>query len=96
MAERADENEYIPKTKKEKSEEEEKRWVEFLQRMWARLQFYLNFILFLLLWFSIFRRKKLTPGSLLKAIVRSGGGDAKPADGDQVLFSLHYPNFLDF
>ncbi|KAJ3691018.1 hypothetical protein LUZ61_020182 [Rhynchospora tenuis] len=34
------------------------------------------------------RRKKLTPGSLMKAVVRSGDGDATPSDGDQVIF--HY------
>ncbi|KAJ3682694.1 hypothetical protein LUZ60_012921 [Juncus effusus] len=32
------------------------------------------------------RRKKLTPGSLMKAIVRSGAGDVNPSDGDQVIF----------
>ncbi|KAL6878348.1 hypothetical protein ACP4OV_012518 [Aristida adscensionis] len=31
------------------------------------------------------RRKKLTPGSLMKAVIRSGSGDATPADGDQVI-----------
>lgn len=30
------------------------------------------------------RRKKLTPGSLMKGLIRSGGGDATPAEGDQV------------
>lgn len=31
------------------------------------------------------RRKKLTPGSLMKGMIRSGNGDATPADGDQVI-----------
>ncbi|AQL06399.1 Peptidyl-prolyl cis-trans isomerase PASTICCINO1 [Zea mays] len=31
------------------------------------------------------RRKKLTPGSLMKGIIRSGSGDATPAEGDQVI-----------
>lgn len=31
------------------------------------------------------RRKKLTPGSLMKAVIRSGSGDATPAEGDQVV-----------
>lgn len=31
------------------------------------------------------RREKLTPGSLMKAVIRSGRGDATPADGDQVI-----------
>ncbi|CAL4922825.1 unnamed protein product [Urochloa decumbens] len=31
------------------------------------------------------RRKKLTPGSLMKGLIRSGSGDATPADGDQVI-----------
>ncbi|XP_006650115.1 peptidyl-prolyl cis-trans isomerase PASTICCINO1 [Oryza brachyantha] len=31
------------------------------------------------------RRKKLTPGSLMKGLVRSGSGDATPAEGDQVV-----------
>jgi hypothetical protein len=30
------------------------------------------------------RRKKIVPGSLLKAVVRPGGGDSSPVDGDQV------------
>lgn len=32
------------------------------------------------------RKKKLVPGGLMKAVVRSGGGDSTPADGDQVVF----------
>ncbi|KAM0842555.1 hypothetical protein ACQ4PT_058277 [Festuca glaucescens] len=31
------------------------------------------------------RREKLTPGSLMKAVIRSGSGDATPTDGDQVI-----------
>ncbi|KAL6649997.1 hypothetical protein ACP70R_014221 [Stipagrostis hirtigluma subsp. patula] len=31
------------------------------------------------------RRRKLTPGSLMKAVIRSGSGDATPAEGDQVI-----------
>ena len=31
------------------------------------------------------RRKKIVPGSLLKALVRPGGGESSPVDGDQVL-----------
>ncbi|GJN31574.1 hypothetical protein PR202_gb19988 [Eleusine coracana subsp. coracana] len=31
------------------------------------------------------RRKKLTPGSLMKAVIRSGSGDATPGEGDQVI-----------
>lgn len=31
------------------------------------------------------RRKKIVPGSLLKAVVRPGGGDSNPVDGDQVI-----------
>ncbi|XP_074588954.1 uncharacterized protein LOC141844876 [Curcuma longa] len=31
------------------------------------------------------RRKKITPGCLMKAIIRSGDGKANPADGDQVI-----------
>ncbi|OEL36350.1 Peptidyl-prolyl cis-trans isomerase PASTICCINO1 [Dichanthelium oligosanthes] len=31
------------------------------------------------------RRKKLTPGSLMKGLIRSGTGDATPAEGDQVI-----------
>jgi hypothetical protein len=34
------------------------------------------------------RREKLTPGSLMKAVIRSGSGDATPADGDQVRTSF--------
>jgi hypothetical protein len=33
------------------------------------------------------RRKKLTPGSLMKGLIRSGSGDATPAEGDQVTTS---------
>ncbi|XP_058109380.1 peptidyl-prolyl cis-trans isomerase PASTICCINO1 [Magnolia sinica] len=32
------------------------------------------------------RRKNITPGSLMKALIRSGGGTEKPKDGDQVIF----------
>ncbi|KAF5953705.1 hypothetical protein HYC85_006561 [Camellia sinensis] len=32
------------------------------------------------------RKKKLVPGALMKAVVRPGGGDSTPADGDQVVF----------
>uniref|UniRef100_A0A2P2M4I0 peptidylprolyl isomerase n=1 Tax=Rhizophora mucronata TaxID=61149 RepID=A0A2P2M4I0_RHIMU len=32
------------------------------------------------------RRKKIVPGSLMKAEMRPGGGDARPSDGDQVLY----------
>lgn len=32
------------------------------------------------------RRKKIVPGSLLKAVVRPGGGDSSPVDGDQVIY----------
>ncbi|KAG1337803.1 peptidyl-prolyl cis-trans isomerase PASTICCINO1 [Cocos nucifera] len=32
------------------------------------------------------RRKKMTPGSLMKAIIRSGEGSEKPADGDRVIY----------
>jgi len=30
------------------------------------------------------RRKKIVPGSLMKALIRPGGGDSRPSDGDQV------------
>uniref|UniRef100_A0A3Q7JJ82 peptidylprolyl isomerase n=1 Tax=Solanum lycopersicum TaxID=4081 RepID=A0A3Q7JJ82_SOLLC len=32
------------------------------------------------------RRKKIVPGSLMKAIVRPGGGESKPAEGNQVIY----------
>ncbi|CAK7333623.1 unnamed protein product [Dovyalis caffra] len=32
------------------------------------------------------RRKKIVPGSLMKAEMRPGGGDARPSDGDQVVY----------
>ncbi|KAK1265753.1 Peptidyl-prolyl cis-trans isomerase PASTICCINO1 [Acorus gramineus] len=32
------------------------------------------------------RRKNMPPGGLKKAVMRSGGGDAKPGEGDQVIF----------
>lgn len=32
------------------------------------------------------RRKKIVPGSLMKALVRPGGGDSSPSDGDQVIY----------
>ncbi|XP_010515914.1 PREDICTED: peptidyl-prolyl cis-trans isomerase PASTICCINO1 [Camelina sativa] len=32
------------------------------------------------------RRKNIVPGSLLKAVVRPGGGDSSPVDGDQVIY----------
>ncbi|CAI9297707.1 unnamed protein product [Lactuca saligna] len=32
------------------------------------------------------RRKKMVPGGLMKAMIRPGGGDAMPSDGDQVVY----------
>lgn len=32
------------------------------------------------------RKKKIVPGSLMKAQMRPGGGNATPADGDQVIY----------
>ncbi|CAH2064186.1 unnamed protein product [Thlaspi arvense] len=32
------------------------------------------------------RRKKIVPGSLLKAVVRPGGGESSPVDGDQIIY----------
>ncbi|KAL1370973.1 hypothetical protein HN51_001192 [Arachis hypogaea] len=32
------------------------------------------------------RKKKIVPGSLMKAVVRPGGGDSGPSDGDQVVY----------
>ncbi|XP_050268827.1 peptidyl-prolyl cis-trans isomerase PASTICCINO1 [Quercus robur] len=32
------------------------------------------------------RRKKIVPGSLMKALLRPGGGDSRPSDGDQVIY----------
>ncbi|CAN6930004.1 unnamed protein product [Brassica oleracea var. botrytis] len=32
------------------------------------------------------RRKRIVPGSLLKAVVRPGGGDSSPKDGDQIIY----------
>ncbi|VFQ61055.1 unnamed protein product [Cuscuta campestris] len=32
------------------------------------------------------RRKKIVPGSLMKAVVRPGGGESGPTEGDQVIY----------
>ncbi|KAL8498339.1 hypothetical protein ACS0TY_021599 [Phlomoides rotata] len=32
------------------------------------------------------RRKKMKPGSLMKALIRPGAGDKTPSDGDQVIY----------
>ncbi|XP_009758548.1 peptidyl-prolyl cis-trans isomerase PASTICCINO1 [Nicotiana tabacum] len=32
------------------------------------------------------RRKKIVPGSLMKAVVRPGGGQSRPAEGEQVIY----------
>ncbi|XP_056176967.1 peptidyl-prolyl cis-trans isomerase PASTICCINO1 [Syzygium oleosum] len=32
------------------------------------------------------RRKKMAPGDLMKAVVRPGGGESTPSDGDQVIY----------
>ncbi|GAV65465.1 FKBP_C domain-containing protein/TPR_1 domain-containing protein/TPR_11 domain-containing protein [Cephalotus follicularis] len=32
------------------------------------------------------RKKKIVPGSLMKALMRPGGGEATPTDGDQVIY----------
>ena len=31
------------------------------------------------------RKEKIVPGSLMKALMRPGGGDSTPSDGDQVI-----------
>lgn len=36
------------------------------------------------------RKKKIVPGSLMKALMRPGGGDSRPSDGDQVTLSSCY------
>ncbi|KAJ0915310.1 putative peptidylprolyl isomerase [Helianthus annuus] len=30
--------------------------------------------------------EKMVPGGLMKAVIRPGGGDAMPSDGDQVIY----------
>ncbi|GLJ08933.1 hypothetical protein SUGI_0098810 [Cryptomeria japonica] len=32
------------------------------------------------------RKKKIAPGSMMKAVIRPGGGSAHPQEGDQILF----------
>ncbi|TYJ19168.1 hypothetical protein E1A91_A09G173700v1 [Gossypium mustelinum] len=32
------------------------------------------------------RRKKIVPGSLMKALMRPGGGESNPSDGDQIIY----------
>ncbi|TKY63365.1 Peptidyl-prolyl cis-trans isomerase PASTICCINO1 [Spatholobus suberectus] len=32
------------------------------------------------------RKKKIVPGSLMKALMRPGGGDSGPSDGDQIIY----------
>ncbi|XP_031277367.1 peptidyl-prolyl cis-trans isomerase PASTICCINO1-like isoform X2 [Pistacia vera] len=32
------------------------------------------------------KRKKIVPGSLMKAVIRPGGGDSTPSEGDQVIY----------
>lgn len=34
----------------------------------------------------VHRKLKIVPGSLMKAVIRPGGGELRPADGDQVYF----------
>uniref|UniRef100_A0A7N2LXR6 peptidylprolyl isomerase n=1 Tax=Quercus lobata TaxID=97700 RepID=A0A7N2LXR6_QUELO len=36
--------------------------------------------------FVFFRREKIVLGSLMKALMRPGGGDSRPSDGDQVIY----------
>ncbi|KAI3474153.1 hypothetical protein Pfo_028941 [Paulownia fortunei] len=36
--------------------------------------------------FSVYLRKKITPGSLMKALIRPGAGEKTPTDGDQVIY----------
>ena len=34
------------------------------------------------------KEKEIVPGSLMKALIRPGGGDSRPSDGDQVFICL--------
>lgn len=47
---------------------------------------YFNFIELIL--FCDYRRQKIAPGTLMKAVVRPGGGDATPSDNYQVELTL--------
>jgi len=64
------------------------------------IQLFLSFVELLLLacddamFVLCCRRKKLTPGSLMKGLLRSGSGDATPVDGDQVTTSTCNLPFL--
>ena len=50
----------------------------------------------LILGFEINRKKKIVPGSLMKALMRPGGGESNPSDGDQVIILFLYLIFFFF
>lgn len=75
------EQEYKPNKKKPTSDEDDKR------SNFTYYTFNLCFVnwVCVLINYCLFRRKKMVPGGLMKAMIRPGGGDAMPSDGDQVL-----------
>jgi hypothetical protein len=44
---------------------------------------------------KILRKEKIVAGSLMKALMRPGGGDSGPSDGHQVCF-IGMPKFDNF
>jgi hypothetical protein len=75
--------EYVPQKKNKEPTETEKRsiYAFTFQELGEDLSCSVLILLILVL-----RRKKIVPGSLMKAEIRPGGGDARPSDGDQVTF----------
>jgi hypothetical protein len=53
-------------------------------------------VVFLILFvFKKLRKEKIVAGSLMKALMRPGGGDSGPSDGHQVCF-IGMPKFDNF
>lgn len=79
----AEQNHLLPKKKKSETEDD-KRFVYISAEL---VPFFLKLYEFDVsekLYLSN-RRKRIVAGSLLKAVVRPGGGDSSPKDADQVL-----------
>lgn len=55
---------------------------------------YFNVMKFCSEFYLVIRRKKMVPGGLMKAVARPGGGEATPAEGDQVASYLYLMHFL--
>ena len=78
--------EFVPKKKNKEPTETEKRSIYALTFLILNQQLMNQVKIMFCSVILVLSRKKIVPGSLMKAEIRPGGGDARPSDGDQVTF----------